>query len=611
MTQDYNKSYYEKMLLQMLEPTKAHFSPGKSRLELGSFAAGYGHRIAGMEGFSRILWGLVPYWAGGGEDRSLLPVIREGLCNGTDPDSEEYWGDLHDKDQRMVEMAAISNGLLLIPELLWEPLTERQKDNLADWLYQINLYSMAENNWQFFRTLTNLALKKLGRNYSPELVQEAIEKYESFYLGNGWYSDGKRPQKDYYVSFAIHYYCMLYAYYEKDTDPERSRLYRERAAAFAESFLYWFDDEGKALPFGRSLTYRFAEAAFFGAYVMTGVEGLSYGVLRGILGRHLRYWMKQPIFDNAGILTVGYTYPNLNMSEAYNAPGSPYWAMKTFAFLALPEGHPFWSAAEEPLPAREALHLIPEAQMLIQSRKGEVVAYTAGQYSVLPYTHDAEKYEKFAYSGRFGFSAPRSYCNINDCAPDSMLAFEIDNMIYVRRRCAEYELTDSQVWAKWSPYPGITVETTLVPMQRGHIRKHRIESNVECICYDCGFAYPYAPEETVTVADGNWAMVRDESGYSSILCINKPADYCVDVTADTCVDAATDACVDASTDTCAYHAMDACVAESTDAMGLGYIVNASPNTNLVFPLTRIPAVTCKVSKGVTEFETYIETGFIS
>lgn len=576
----YGKAYYEQMLLQMIKPLKAHFSEGKSRIELGAAAAGYGSRIAGMEGFSRMLWGLVPYLAGGGADKSLLPVVREGLINGTNPQSAEYWGNLHDKDQRMVEMAAISNGLLLIPELLWEPLTVQEKENLSKWLYQINLYTQAENNWQFFNVLTNLALKKRGCKYSRERMQEAIDKYESFYLGDGWYSDGKRPQKDYYISFAIHYYSLLYAYYMAEEEPERAALYRKRATEFAQDFVYWFDDEGKGLPFGRSLTYRFAEVAFFSVCIMTEVEVLPYGVMRGLVGRHLRYWMRQPVFDNGGVLTVGYTYPNLMMSEGYNSPTSPYWALKAFAFLALKEEHAFWQTPEMDLPEREPLKPLPKADMLMASRKGEIVAYTAGQYSVIPYAHDAEKYEKFAYSSRFAFSVPRSYVNLNDCAPDSMLVFEINNMLHVRRRCIEYRITGEQVWAKWSPVEGITVETAIIPCNGGHIRKHKIENrlmglvNGECVpltckAYDCGFAYPFCQEKTelANCAEENVIIskVGDENGYSMIRC----------------------------------HSNN----------GQSYIINAAPNTNLIFPLTRIPAIAFEIKPGVTEVEDLILTDF--
>lgn len=203
------KLYYQNMFLKMAEPLKPHYSKDCAHLELGAAAAGYGSQIAGMEGFSRVLWGLVSYWAGGGTDESLLPVYRKGLSAGTDPESEAYWGDLHDKDQRMVEMAAISYGILMVPEKLWDPLEEKEKNRLADWLYQINRYSQADNNWQYFKVITNLALRSVGRKWSEEQVKDAMDRYESFYIGNGWYSDGKRPQKDYYTSFGIHFYCQI------------------------------------------------------------------------------------------------------------------------------------------------------------------------------------------------------------------------------------------------------------------------------------------------------------------------------------------------------------------------------------------------------------------
>lgn len=43
-----------------------------------------------MEGFSRVLWGLASYWAGGGDDESLLSVYQKGLAAGTDPEASSY-----------------------------------------------------------------------------------------------------------------------------------------------------------------------------------------------------------------------------------------------------------------------------------------------------------------------------------------------------------------------------------------------------------------------------------------------------------------------------------------------------------------------------------------
>ncbi len=564
------KQNYEQMLIHILEPLKKHFSPGMARVELGAQTAGYGNRIAGMEAFSRMLWGLVPYWAGGGSDRTLLPYMLEGIRNGTNPSHEEYWGDLHDKDQRMVEMAAIANGLLCIPQLLWEPLSEQEKGNLAAWLYQINPHTQALNNWQFFTVLVNLALQKLGRPYSRERMEEAMENYESYYIGNGWYGDGKRPQKDYYVSFAIHYYCLLYAYYAPE-DAERGERYRERAMRFAQDFIYWFDEEGKAVPFGRSLTYRFAQAAFFSACAMTGVEVFPAGVLKGIIGRHLRFWMDQPIFDNGGVLTVGYAYPDLMMSEGYNAAGSPYWALKAFAFLAQPGESAFWAAKEEPLPPRARFKALPEADMLLHSRGREVVAYPAGQHSTVPYAHDAEKYEKFAYSSRFAFSVPRSYVRLEEAAPDSMLAFEVNGMIYVRRHREGFQgqsrIAENGVWAVWSPLEGIVVETEIFPTPEGHVRNHTIKCKVPCKIYDCGFAYPFCQEETLLELGEREAVVRDGNGCSRIYRTQR-----------------------------GLVPLPARGNLKNGLPGTPIIIAAAPNTNLMFPLTRIPAIAYEITE---------------
>src|SRR5690606_11429457 len=144
----------------------------------------------------------------------------------------------------------------------------------------------------------------------------------------------------------------------------RSALYKQRALQFAKQFLYWFAADGSALPYGRSLTYRFSQAAFWSALVYAEVDEIPYGIAKGILLSHLRWWFQQPIFAPDGTLTIGYSYPNLVMAENYNAPGSPYWALKAFLVLALRDDHPFWQAEELPLPeltqshAQQAPHLL-------------------------------------------------------------------------------------------------------------------------------------------------------------------------------------------------------------------------------------------------------------
>ena len=103
-------------------------------------------------------------------------------------------------------------------------------------------------------------------------------------------------------------------------DPVRSKLYKERAVLFAKQFIYWFDESGASLPYGRSLTYRFSQVNFFSACLMAEIEPFPLGVMKGLIVRHFCDWMKKPIFDRNDILTIGYGYPNLVMGERYIAP---------------------------------------------------------------------------------------------------------------------------------------------------------------------------------------------------------------------------------------------------------------------------------------------------
>ena len=62
----YDKKDYQELLLEMLEPLRKWFSEGKARIRLSGTGAGYSGNIIEMETFARPLWGLVPFWAGGG-----------------------------------------------------------------------------------------------------------------------------------------------------------------------------------------------------------------------------------------------------------------------------------------------------------------------------------------------------------------------------------------------------------------------------------------------------------------------------------------------------------------------------------------------------------------
>lgn len=510
------------LMISILDPLKSYYSQGGAQLKIGYTSAHYDDSIAWMEGFSRPLWGLGAFWAGGGSNQEFEEIYRKGLVSGTNPGSPEYWGTCFDYDQRLVEMAALAFSLLFAPEKVWDPLSEIEKENLAYWLNEINRNKCCDCNWRFFHILVNVALKKRHMPYDEKQLQSSIAFIESCYIGEGWYLDGENSQADYYIPFGMEFYGIVYAMAMKEEDPIRSQCYLKRAEAFGKDFAYWFSEDGSALPYGRSLTYRFAQAAFYSACVMAHIEPLPLPVMKGIIVRHLDYWMQRPIFDHAGLLTIGYCYPNMQMTESYNAPGSPYWAMKAFACLMLPESDPFWSCEAVQLPAMEKRKYLSKADMIIQRRKdGNVIAFPGGRTLSHIHTHTEEKYAKFAYSTKYGFSVMRSPLSMQEAAADSVLSFEFMGHIFMRGQADYYAVTEEKVVSDWSPLPGIQVHTEIIPTEDGHRRIHSIESEYECKAYDAGFALPIEKPEGCTVrslaGDGVFQMLRPDPN-TNLIC---------------------------------------------------------------------------------------------
>ncbi|MGO8462910.1 DUF2264 domain-containing protein, partial [Rhizobium ruizarguesonis] len=76
-----------------------------------------------------------------------------------------------------------------------------------------------------------------------------------------------------------------------------------------------FAADWAAIPFGLSLTYRFACAGFWSALAFADVEALPLGEVKHLCLQHLRWWKDKPIADLDGVLSIGFGYPNLLMSE--------------------------------------------------------------------------------------------------------------------------------------------------------------------------------------------------------------------------------------------------------------------------------------------------------
>ncbi|KAF9698833.1 hypothetical protein EKO04_003129 [Ascochyta lentis] len=510
-----------KAATSLLDPLLAGFSDYSSMVKVGSTGTRFDETAAQVEGFARPLWGLAALLAGGSEYAATDKFV-EGLVNGTDPESPGFWGYMEDIDQRMVEACPIGFTLAVANKQFWDPLTDKQKKNVETWLGSMNGKEMPNTNWLWFRVFANLGLAKNGANWNKDLVKSDIKQLNTFYRGDGWSNDGPEHyrQMDYYSgSFAIQYLQLLYAKLAADIDPEQASEYKERARLYAQDFVHYFDPEGRAITFGRSLTYRFAMVAFWGSLAFADVElpaPLSWGVVKGIWLRNLRWWTTQPdIFQSNGMLTLGYSYPNTYLAENYNSPGSPYWSMLAFAPLAAPKDHPFWQAKEEPHPyanERIARPLKHPRQIVVRSG-GHSFLLSSGQSCHYAIKNSNAKYGKFAYSSAFAYSVSTGYQELEQFVPESSLALSDDGGELWKMRRAHNGDSSIETFdgvpvlvSSMKPWPDVEVQTFLIPpaeeTPNWHVRVHKITTARDVLTAEGAFAVHGAKESDGRVFNG-------------------------------------------------------------------------------------------------------------
>ncbi len=369
----------------------------------------------------RIMMAVIVYVKATGEEQvpdykgSITAPFIKAIIKGTDPDDPLYWGDPEPNDQ---VGSIFSLGVYLNPEIFWDPLTNKQKQNILKYLQKQTFNKTYDNNHYYFHMVSVALLEKNGLEANRDHLTHMYGRLMGWYRGNGWFIDGSNQGFDYYNFWGFQLFNqILYRF-----DPKWHDLFGKKiiktTALFFETSPFLFGRDGGSIPWGRSLSYRFANISFIGWSVLNGTCNLPLGQIRRIASGSLKYFWEHGCLGENNLLNIGYWRANSSMAEDYLAPGDAYWATQGLSCLLIPKDHPFWTTVEEPIPADRTggKIAVSGAQFTIRVSPldGEARLFPVGQ----PWAQDRKKWQTGSKYDQHAYSSFLGFCTVGENGDD-------------------------------------------------------------------------------------------------------------------------------------------------------------------------------------------------
>ena len=279
---------------------------------------------------------------------AVADYYRHQIVNLTDSTKESYIRPRAKNggpSQNLVEFGALSLSLFAAPEVLWEPLSQKQKDAVAAMMLSYGDGPTIGNNWKFFNIFILSFFKTQGYTINEKLLIEYLDKSLLHYRGQGWYNDA--PAYDYYSMWAFQMYGPIWAeFVGKKYYPDYAARFLSNLNDLKTSYPYLFSRNGNMIVWGRSMPYRIGSVIPLALTGLQPTPATNYGWLRRISSGVLLQFLKDPRFLEDNVPTLGFYGAFEPVVQPYSCRGSVYWMGKAFFALLLPESNPFWSAKE-------------------------------------------------------------------------------------------------------------------------------------------------------------------------------------------------------------------------------------------------------------------------
>ena len=247
--------------------------------------------------------------------------------------------------QKLVEFGALALSMLTNPDVLWKPLPQSQKDELAKIMLSYGDGPTVDSNWKFFNIFVLSFFKEQGYAVNEKLLVEYLEKSLQHYRGNGWYNDS--PAFDYYSMWAFQMYGTIWSeFFGKKYYPELAAKFTANFSDLKDNYPYLFSKDGEMIMWGRSISYRTGAVVPFPLMGFQNDPNTNYGWMRRISSGVIKQFLTHPDFMKDNVPTLGFYGAFEPAVQIYSCRGSVYWMGKIFLGLLVPDDNPFWNAKE-------------------------------------------------------------------------------------------------------------------------------------------------------------------------------------------------------------------------------------------------------------------------
>lgn len=376
----------------------------------------------GKRTLERIMMAVIFYTRATGKDQvpgyqgSISAPFIRAILKGTDPKDPGYWGEPEPLSQ---VGSAISLAVYINPEVFWEPLSPIQKRNVLNYLQRHSFNQTYDNNHYYFHMLPVALLEKNGMDANKEHLTQMFRRLMGWYRGDGWFIDGGNRGFDYYNLWGFQLFNQVLFKYDQNWRDLFGAKITQTTNLFFETLPYLSGRDGGPIPWGRSLSYRFAGISSIAWAVINGTCTLPPGQARRIASGTLKYFWDHGCLGSNNLLNIGYWGTNASIAEKYLSPGDPYWATQGLACLLIPREDPFWNDVEEPIPADGAggKIAVPGAQFTVRVSPldGEARLFPVGQ----PFAQERNKWQNGAKYDQHGYSSFLGFCTLGEGGGDS------------------------------------------------------------------------------------------------------------------------------------------------------------------------------------------------